>query len=78
MPVNKLTAKIRAVLVKITGKVENMMVKVAKLGKLLLEAAKKFFTWALQKFGYSLREIEGIINKGAKSSKPSSPSPFSL
>ena len=37
----------------------------AKLGKLLLWAAKKFFTWALSKFGYSLSEIEGIINKGA-------------
>ena len=36
----------------------------AKLGKLLLWAAKKFFTWALEKFGFSLGEIEGIINKG--------------
>ena len=36
----------------------------AKLGRLLLWAAKKFFTWALEKFGYSLSTIESIIDKG--------------
>ena len=36
----------------------------AKLGRLLLYAAKKFFSWALGKFGVSLSTIEGIIDKG--------------
>ena len=36
----------------------------AKVGRLLLWAAKKFFTWALGKFGFSLSTIEDIINKG--------------
>jgi hypothetical protein len=63
---DKQTAAIKAIDEKIEKMKEEMSGALAKLGKLLLEAAKKFFTWALQKFGYSLSEIEGIINKGAK------------
>jgi hypothetical protein len=62
---DKQTAAIKAIDQKIEKMKESMSGALAKLGKLLLEAAKKFFTWALQKFGYSLSEIEGIINKGA-------------
>ncbi|MGL5891510.1 MAG: phage tail protein, partial [Bacteroidia bacterium] len=66
---NKLKDKqanaIKAIDQKIEKMKESMSGALSKLGKLLLEAAKKFFTWALQKFGYSLAEIEGIINKGA-------------
>ncbi|MCA6363533.1 MAG: hypothetical protein IM638_10880 [Bacteroidetes bacterium] len=63
---DKQKAAIKAIDEKIEKMKEEMSGALAKLGKLLLEAAKKFFTWALQKFGYSLSEIEGIINKGAK------------
>ncbi len=62
---DKQTAAIKAIDQKIEKMKESMLGALAKIGKLLLEAAKKFFTWALQKFGYSLSEIEGIINKGA-------------
>jgi hypothetical protein len=62
---DKQTAAIKAIDEKIEKMKEAMAGALAKLGKLLLWAAKKFFTWALQKFGYSLEEIEGIINKGA-------------
>jgi hypothetical protein len=62
---DKQTAAIKAIDEKIEKMKEAMAGALAKLGKLLLLAAKKFFTWALQKFGYSLEEIEGIINKGA-------------
>lgn len=62
---NKQTAAIKAIDEKIEKMKEAMAGAVAKLGKLLLWAAKKFFTWALKQFGYSLSEIEGIINKGA-------------
>jgi hypothetical protein len=43
---------------------ESMSGALAKLGRLLLWAAKKFFTWALEQFGFSLGTIESIINKG--------------
>ena len=62
---DKQAIAIKAIDQKIEKMKESMSGALAKLGKLLLEAAKKFFTWALQKFGYSLSEIEGIINKGA-------------
>jgi len=62
---DKQTAAIKAIDEKIEKMKEAMSGALAKLGKLLLWAAKKFFTWALQKFGYSLAEIEGIINRGA-------------
>ncbi|MGL5892795.1 MAG: phage tail protein, partial [Bacteroidia bacterium] len=62
---DKQTNAIKAIDQKIEKMKESMSGALSKLGKLLLEAAKKFFTWALQKFGYSLAEIEGIINKGA-------------
>jgi DNA anti-recombination protein RmuC len=62
---DKQTAAIKAIDEKIEKMKEAMSGALAKLGNLLLWAAKKFFTWALQKFGYSLEEIEGIINKGA-------------
>ena len=61
---DKQQAAIKAIDDKIEKMKEAMSGALAKLGKLLLWAAKKFFTWALGKFGYSLSEIEGIINKG--------------
>jgi hypothetical protein len=61
---DKQQAAIKAIDEKIEKMKEAMSGALAKLGKLLLWAAKKFFTWALSKFGYSLSEIEAIINKG--------------
>lgn len=61
---DKQTAAIKAIDEKIEKMKEAMAGALAKLGKLLLWAAKKFFTWALEKFGFSLAEIESIINKG--------------
>ena len=61
---DKQQASIKAIDDKIEKMKEAMSGALAKLGKLLLWAAKKFFTWALEKFGYSLAEIEAIINKG--------------
>ena len=60
----KQTAAIKAIDEKIEKMKEAMAGALAKLGKFLLWAAKKFFTWALEKFGFSLSDIEGIINKG--------------
>lgn len=62
---DKQTAAIKAIDEKIEKMKEEMAGALAKLGKLLLWAAKKFFTWALEKFGFSLSDIESIINKGA-------------
>jgi hypothetical protein len=62
---DKQQAAIKAIDEKIEKMKEAMAGALSKLGKLLLYAAKKFFTWALEKFGFSLDEIEGIINKGA-------------
>lgn len=62
---DKQKAAIQAIDQKIEKMKEAMSGALSKLGKLLLWAAKKFFTWALSKFGYSLGEIEGIISKGA-------------
>lgn len=62
---DKQQAAIKAIDEKIEKMKDAMAGALAKLGKLLLWAAKKFFTWALGKFGYSMGEIEGIINKGA-------------
>jgi len=62
---DKQQAAIRAIDEKIEKMKEAMSGALAKLGKLLLWAAKKFFTWALEKFGFSLGDIESIINKGA-------------
>jgi hypothetical protein len=62
---DKQTAAIKAIDEKIEKMKEAMAGALSKLGKLLLAAAKKFFTWALEKFGVSLSTIEGIINKGA-------------
>ena len=61
---DKQTAAIRAIDDKITKMKEAMSGALAKLGRLLLYAAKKFFSWALGKFGVSLSTIEGIIDKG--------------
>lgn len=61
---DKQTAAIKAIDEKIEKMKEEMSGALAKLGNLLLWAAKKFFTWALEKFGVSLSTIEGIINKG--------------
>ena len=61
---DKQKAAIKAIDEKIEKMKDAMSGALAKLGKLLLWAAKKLFTWALSKFGYSLGEIEGIIAKG--------------
>src|ERR1043166_371418 len=61
---DKQTAAIKAIDEKIEKMKEAMSGALAKLGNLLLWAAKKFFTWALEKFGVSLSTIEGVINKG--------------
>ncbi len=61
---DKQTAAIKAIDEKIEKMKDEMSGALAKLGKLLLWAAKKFFTWALEKFGVSLSTIEGIISKG--------------
>lgn len=66
---DKLAAKQQAAIKAIDEKIEKMKDAMSgalsKLGKLLLYAAKKFFTWALEKFGYSLSDIEAIISRGA-------------
>lgn len=62
---DKQQAAIKAIDEKIEKMKEEMSGALAKLGALLLLAAKKFFTWALEKFGFSLAEIESIISKGA-------------
>jgi hypothetical protein len=62
---DKQTAAIKAIDEKIENMKEAMSGALSKLGKLLLLAAKKFFTWALEKVGFSLSDIEDIINKGA-------------
>lgn len=61
---DKQKGAIKAIDDKITKMKEAMSGALAKLGRLLLYAAKKFFTWALGKFGYSLGTIESIIDKG--------------
>ncbi|HET6980074.1 MAG TPA: helix-hairpin-helix domain-containing protein [Pyrinomonadaceae bacterium] len=61
---DKQTAAIKAIDEKIEKMKEAMAGALAKLGKLLLWAAKKFFTWALEKFGFSLSDIQSIIDKG--------------
>ena len=61
---DKQTAAIKAIDEKIEKMKEAMSGALAKLGKLLLLAAKKFFAWALEKFGYSLSDIQSIIDKG--------------
>ena len=63
---DKQTAAIKAIDEKIEKMKEAMAGALAKLGKLLLWAAKKFFTWALGKFGFALGTIESIIDKGVK------------
>jgi hypothetical protein len=62
---DKQQAAIKAIDEKIEKMKDEMGGALAKLGKLLLWAAKKFFTWALKKFGYSMDDIEGIISRGA-------------
>jgi hypothetical protein len=61
---DKQTAAIKAIDEKIEKMKEAMSGALAKLGRLVLWAAKKFFSWALEKFGFSLSDIESIINKG--------------
>jgi len=61
---DKQQAAIKAIDEKIEKMKDAMGGALAKLGKLLLLAAKKLFTWALEQFGYSLSEIQGIIDKG--------------
>ncbi len=60
----KQEAAIKAIDDKIEKMKEAMSGALAKIGNLLLQAAKKFFTWALKQAGYSLAVIEGVINKG--------------
>lgn len=65
----KLAARQEAAIKAIDDKIEKMKEAMkgalSKIGALLLQAAKKFFSWALKQFGYSLADIEGILNKGA-------------
>jgi len=61
---DKQQAAIKAIDEKIEKMKDAMGGALAKLGKLLLMAAKKLFTWALSKLGYSLSDIQGIIDKG--------------
>lgn len=61
---DKQQAAIKTIDEKIEKMKEAMSGALAKLGRLLLAAAKKFFTWALEKFGYSLSDIQSIIDKG--------------
>jgi hypothetical protein len=61
---DKQTAAIKAIDEKIEKMKEAMSGALAKLGRLLLWAAKKFFTWALEAVGFSLSTIDNIINKG--------------
>jgi hypothetical protein len=43
---------------------EEMSGMLSKIGDLLLDAALKFFKWALEAAGHSADEIMGVINKG--------------
>lgn len=60
----KRSAAIEAIEKKIESMKEEMSGALAKLGSLLLNAALKFFEWALSAAGYSPDEIMGILNKG--------------
>lgn len=55
---------IKAIDEKIEKMKEEMSGLVGKLGNLLLNAALKFFEWALEKAGFDPKELMGIINKG--------------
>jgi hypothetical protein len=61
---DKQQAAIKAIDEKIAKMKEAMAGALHKLGQLLLLAAKKFFAWALGKFGYSWSDIEAIIDRG--------------
>jgi hypothetical protein len=61
---DKQQAAIKAIDEKIEKMKEDMAGALSKLGRLLVKAAKKFFVWALGEFGYSLSDIESIIDKG--------------
>ena len=61
---DKQQAAIKAIDDKIAKMKEAMAGALHKLGQLLLLAAKKFFAWALGKFGYSWSDIEAIIDRG--------------
>jgi hypothetical protein len=61
----KQEAAIKAIDDKIAKMKEAMSGALAKIGNLLLLAAKKFFTWALKQAGYTMAVIEGVLNKGA-------------
>jgi phage-related protein len=56
---------IKAIDEKIAKMKEAMSGALSKLGNLLLEAAKKFFRWALRKIGAPVDKIMGILEKGA-------------
>jgi hypothetical protein len=61
---DKQQAAIKAIDEKVEKMKEDMAGAFARLGRLAVKAAKKFFVWALEKFGYSLSDIESIIDKG--------------
>ncbi len=64
----KLCDKKEEAIKKIDEKIEKMKEEMSgalsKLGNLLIEAALKFFKWALKKAGYSADRLMSIINKG--------------
>jgi len=62
---DKQEAAIKAIDDKIEKMKEAMSGALSKIGNLLLQAAKKFFTWALKQAGYSIGMIEGVLSKGA-------------
>ncbi len=61
----KQEAAIKAIDDKIVKMKEDMSGALSKIGNLLLQAAKKFFAWALKQAGYTISVIEGVLNKGA-------------
>lgn len=60
----KQSAAIEAIEKKIEAMKEEMSGALARLGSLLLNAALKFFKWALSSAGYSPDAIMGILDKG--------------
>jgi hypothetical protein len=62
---NKREEAIKAIDQKIEAMKEEMSGLVSKLGNLLLNLAKKFFKWAIEKTGGNADKILGILDKGA-------------
>lgn len=65
---DRLCSKREAAIQAIDAKIEEMKSEmsglISKLGNLLVELAKKFFMWALEKFGLDPSKIMAVISKG--------------